>query len=88
MPTGMLLPLDGGHTQTERFRYQINASLPLKKQLWQQTVQAKILNQAAVLFERGIACENMIYWARSVKSGDPDNYDCWGVLGSSFSAFP
>lgn len=75
MPTGMLLPLDGGHTQTERFRYQINASLPLKKQLWQQTIQAKILNQAAVLFERGIACENMIYWARSVKSGDPDNYE-------------
>lgn len=75
MPTGMLLPLDGSHTQTERFRYQIDASLPLKKQLWQQTIQAKILNQAAVLFERGVPCENMIYWARSVRSGDPDNYE-------------
>ena len=75
MPTGMLLPLDGSHTQTERFRYQIDASLPLKKQLWQQTVQIKILNQAAVLFERGVPCENMIYWARSVRSGDPDNYE-------------
>ena len=75
MPTGMVLPLDGSHTQTERFRYQIDASLPLKKQLWQQTVQIKILNQAAVLFERGVPCENMIYWARSVRSGDPDNYE-------------
>lgn len=75
LPTGLLLPLEGHNTQSERFRYQINASQPLKKNLWQQTVQAKILNQAAVLHQRGIACENMLYWARSVKSGDPDNYE-------------
>lgn len=75
LPTGLLLPLDGHNTQSERFRYQIDASKPLKKQLWQQTVQAKILNQAAVLFNRGIDCENMLYWAKSVKSGDPDNYE-------------
>ncbi len=74
-PTGMILPLDGHDTQSERFRYQIEASQPLKKQLWQQTVQAKILNQAAILFERGIPCDNMVYWARSVRSGDPDNYE-------------
>jgi len=74
-PTGMMLPLDGHDTQSERFRYQIDASLPLKKQLWQQTVQAKILNQAAVLAERGISYDNMLYWAKSVRSGDPDNYE-------------
>lgn len=74
-PTGMILPLDGHDTQSERFRYQVDASQPLKKQLWQQTVQAKILNQAAILFERGIPCDNMVYWARSVRSGDPDNYE-------------
>jgi len=74
-PTGMMLPIDGHDIQSERFRYQIDASQPLKKQLWQQTVQAKILNQAAVLFDRGIACDNMVYWARSVRSGDPDNYE-------------
>lgn len=75
LPTGMMLPIDGHNIQSERFRYQIDASQPLKKQLWQQTTQAKILNQAAVLFERGIACENMVHWAKSVKSGDPDNYE-------------
>ncbi len=75
MPTGMMLPLDGNDTQSERFRYQIDASQPLKKQLWQQTIQAKILNQAAVLYERGIPCENMVHWARSVRSGDPDNFE-------------
>ena len=74
-PVGLLLPIDGHHTQSERYKYQIEASQPLKKQLWQQTIQAKILNQAAVLFERGIPCENMIHWAKAVKSGDPDNYE-------------
>lgn len=53
MPTGLILPLDGGHTQAERFRYQIEASAPLKKQLWQQTIQQKIYNQAQVLREVG-----------------------------------
>ncbi|MHB1179867.1 MAG: type II CRISPR-associated endonuclease Cas1, partial [Daejeonella sp.] len=75
LPTGMMLPIDGHDIQSERFRYQIDASQPLKKQLWQQTVQAKILNQAGVLAERGIEYENMLYWARSVRSGDPDNYE-------------
>ncbi|MXV50864.1 type II CRISPR-associated endonuclease Cas1 [Pedobacter sp. HMF7647] len=75
MPTGMMLPIDGHDTQSERFRYQIDASLPLKKNLWQQTIQAKILNQAAVLALRGIDHENLLRWAREVRSGDPDNYE-------------
>lgn len=75
MPTGLVLPLDGGHTQSERFRYQIEASVPLKKQLWQQTIQQKIYNQAQVLQEIGIPADNMLRWSRSVKSGDPDNYE-------------
>ena len=49
MPVGLLLPLCGNTTQNERFRHQLDASLPLRKQLWQQTIQAKINNQAAVL---------------------------------------
>lgn len=51
MPVGLLLPLHGNTTQNERFRQQLDASLPLSKQLWQQTVKAKIENQAAVLKE-------------------------------------
>jgi CRISPR-associated protein Cas1 len=49
MPTGLHLPLDGNSVQSERFTAQIEASVPLKKQLWQQTIQAKIENQAYVL---------------------------------------
>ena len=76
MPVGLMLPLYGNTTQNERFRNQLDASLPLKKQLWQQTVQAKINNQARALF----ACtkENskcMHIWANNVRSGDPDNLE-------------
>ena len=49
MPVGLMLPLYGNTTQNERFRYQLNASVPLKKQLWQQTIRMKINNQASVL---------------------------------------
>lgn len=74
LPTGLMLPLSGNTIQTERFRAQIEASLPLKKQLWQQTIQQKILNQAKVLLqERGVEAKNMGAWASSVKSGDTDN---------------
>ena len=76
LPVGLLLPLCGNTTQSERFRYQIDASLPLKKQLWQQTVQAKICNQAEVLSkctDAEIGC--MQVWSKEVKSGDSDNLE-------------
>ena len=49
MPVGLMLPLYGNTLQNERFHTQIDASLPLRKMLWQQTVKQKILNQAYVL---------------------------------------
>ena len=73
MPTGMLLPLQGNNTQSERFRSQIEASLPLKKQLWQQTVRAKIENQATLLERQtGREAKNLRRMAAEVKSGDSD----------------
>ena len=76
LPVGLLLPLCGNTTQNERFRQQLDASLPLKKQLWQQTVQTKISNQAAVLRNcRGVEIGNMLRWQNDVRSGDPDNME-------------
>lgn len=76
MPAGLLLPLCGNTTQNERFRAQLKASLPLQKQLWQQTIQAKIQNQAALLKEcRGAEVRNMLAWVSAVKSGDSDNLE-------------
>ena len=76
MPAGLLLPLSGNTIQQERFTDQINSSLPLRKQLWQQTIKAKIENQAAVLRKHTSAeskCMNV--WASDVKSGDSDNLE-------------
>lgn len=76
MPVGLMLPLCGNTTQNERFRNQLEASLPLKKQLWQQTVKAKIYNQARVLEEcRGEKMKCMFIWADEVKSGDSENME-------------
>lgn len=76
MPVGLLLPLDGHSLQSERFKAQLDASLPLRKQLWQQTVSRKIANQAAVLRKvTGEEAGNMLRWSGLVKSGDIDNME-------------
>ena len=76
MPVGLMLPLCGNTTQNERFRDQLDASLPLVKQLWQQTIKAKIENQAAVLQEcSGAETRCMKVWADDVKSGDSNNLE-------------
>lgn len=76
LPVGLMLPLCGNTTQSERFRHQLSASLPLKKQLWQQTISQKIANQAQVLKECfGVEVGNMLSWSKNVKSGDSDNIE-------------
>lgn len=91
MPVGLMLPLCGNTTQNERFRDQLHCSLPLQKQLWQQTVQAKIENQAIALREcRGAEVGNMLKWVEEVRSGDADNLEAraaayyWANLFSKF----
>ena len=76
MPVGLMLPLYGNTLQNERFHTQIDASLPLRKMLWQQTVKQKILNQAYVLKKvTGMMPKNMLTWSNNVKSGDSDNLE-------------
>lgn len=74
-PTGLMLNLSGHTLQAVRFRDQLRASLPLQKQLWQQTVKAKIRNQAKLLSRYGIASANLLKWSREVLSGDADNLE-------------
>lgn len=94
LPVGLMLPLSGNTTQSERFRNQIDISVPLKKQLWQQTIQAKIFNQAKALKKiRGVDAKNMFVWANNVKSGDSDNLEgraaafYWKTLFSEIKDF-
>lgn len=73
MPQSMLLNLDSHHIQQELFRNQINASEPLKKQLWQQIVTAKIENQSELLNRMNRKNDPMDYYASKVLSGDTSN---------------
>lgn len=73
MPNAMLLNLDSNSVQGERYRDQINASEPLKKNLWKQTVEAKIRNQAALLDKLDKDGSQLKPYWQNVKSGDTDN---------------
>lgn len=75
LPCGFLQPLTGHSEQTERYRHQLNASVPLKKNLWQQTISAKISNQAYHLNAREIDAKKLRRWADEVKSGDAENHE-------------
>ncbi len=73
MPNAMLLNLDSNRTQGEKYRSQIEASKPLKKNLWRQIVEAKIRNQAALLRKLGKDGDLLKPYYMNVRSGDADN---------------
>jgi CRISPR-associated protein Cas1 len=92
LPSGMFLPLDGHSEQTGRIRTQLEASIPLKKQLWQQTVRAKIQNQAEVLLRKQLDNKRLLKIQNDVMSGDSGNCEAiaaafyWGQLyGMAFT---
>lgn len=74
-PTGMLFNLDGNNLQSQKFKAQVEATVPLKKQLWQQTVICKITNQAALLLQERQEYRLLLTYAKEVKSGDSENHE-------------
>lgn len=75
LPTGLMLNLDGHSLQSKHFRNQISAKEPLKKQLWQQTIKAKINNQANVLYAQSKNYQYLRNLIPMVKSGDSSNME-------------
>ena len=75
LPTGMMLPVDAHHVQTERHRAQIEASEPVRKRAWQALVRAKIGQQAAVLTHFTGHHSGLGPMVRRVRSGDPENLE-------------
>lgn len=86
MPNSVLLPFEGNTVQSETYKFQMEASEPLKKQIWKQIVEAKIRNQAAVLDEQGKDGSVLKSFYSNVKSGDADNREglaartYWGLV--------
>ncbi|WP_018674452.1 type II CRISPR-associated endonuclease Cas1 [Riemerella columbina] len=75
LPHGMMLPLYGHSEHSQRVKYQLEASEPLKKNLWKQVVEAKIGNQAEILKQLDTYYEPMLEYQRQVKSGDTTNME-------------
>jgi CRISP-associated protein Cas1 len=75
MPTGLMLNLACHTLQASRFTDQLNASQPIIKQLWQQTIKAKIKNHATLLQRFNIEAGNMLKWSKDVLSGDSENLE-------------
>lgn len=74
-PIGLFLNLDGNSLQSQKTQFQVEASVPLKKQLWQQTVIAKISNQARLLSKENVQAATLLNYVKEVKSGDMDNHE-------------
>lgn len=87
-PVGLLLNLDGHTLQSQRFKHQIKASQPLQKQLWQQTVVAKIVNQANLFAQKRLPNKPLINLVTKVKSGDSDNCEAQAAAYYWKNIFP
>jgi CRISPR-associated protein Cas1 len=82
MPNGMFLNLNSHHIQQEVFKNQIDASVPLKKQLWQQTIIEKITNQGELLKKITNKTNTLEFLASKVLSGDTTNME--GVAAQQY----
>ncbi len=82
LPNGMFLNLNSHHIQQEIFKNQIEASIPLKKQLWQQTIIEKIKNQGTLLEKITKNKNTFEFLASKVLSGDTSNME--GVAAQQY----
>ena len=75
MPSVQLMPLNANATQQESYKYQLSASLPLKKRIWKEIIEAKIRNQALLLESLGKNTTKLKPLYSNIKSGDADNHE-------------
>jgi len=73
MPVSMMMDLESNTLQSKRFQCQLSATLPDKKQLWKQIVEAKIRNQSLLLEKYGKGKNLLAQYYNNVKSGDSTN---------------
>lgn len=78
-PCAMLLPLEGNSLQAQRFTWQAEAKLPIKKRVWQQLIREKLMNQGRLLHRLRGDEAGLSTLAQRVKSGDPDNLEAQGA---------
>ncbi|MCD6556410.1 MAG: type II CRISPR-associated endonuclease Cas1 [Bacteroidales bacterium] len=90
MPASMMVNFESHHLHGQHSDYQIKASEPLKKNLWQQTIKSKIRNQASVLDYFNKKGEPLREISKHVTSGDSTNRESlaariyWNSLFNNF----
>ena len=75
LPVAMQLPLDGNYIQNERFRAQLQATVPLNKRLWQCIIKEKIKRQGMLLKTLHGDDFHLLAWSKEVNSGDTNNLE-------------
>ncbi len=75
LPLGLMLPLYGHSEYSEKVKYQLAASEPLKKQLWKQTIETKIENQKLLLKQLELPYFPIQNYKEKVKTGDSTNME-------------
>lgn len=79
VPSAIVTPVITNSAQVERLRLQIEASEPLKKNLWKAIVARKIYSQLDVLIRNKLSSpeieKRMKSLAQNVSSGDTNNYE-------------
>jgi len=87
-PIGMMLPLAGHSTQTERFARQAELTKPTKKRLWQQVVKSKIRAQSRLLLALNGTDAGLTELAKRVRSGDTGNLEAQAARRYWSALFP
>ena len=72
-PIGILLPVVGNFEQSARIESQINASIPMKKQIWSSIVKQKLRMQLLALHVLELDSNQIVTLVKQVKSGDSTN---------------
>jgi CRISPR-associated protein Cas1 len=75
LPNGMMLPMSTNQVFTKKLQIQLEVTEPLKKQMWKQTIQAKIRNQAMLLERLGKDAGLLYALIEKVTSGDTTNIE-------------
>ena len=74
-PTAELIPHCGAHNTAKRYREQFEWGRDIKAKVWREIIKKKILEQAALLYEKGfyLQSEMLIEYADEVQENDRTN---------------
>jgi len=79
LPSSLTIPFSAHTSQTKTLRKQVEASTPIKKQLWAKIISAKIRNQSRTLELCGKDGMALLEISRRIPSGDPKNLEAYAA---------